>query len=91
MDLSDPYTFLWLKRGVHRTYNTSLLSEYVQFKPILAVLTVLLKILGKYQDGRLDVQNGYTWIALFYSTCTYLYKMSLYLSHCMLYLYFGSV
>ncbi|WFD40063.1 uncharacterized protein MJAP1_003045 [Malassezia japonica] len=36
------------------------------YEPILAVATVVLKILGKYQDGRLNVQNGYTWIALLY-------------------------
>ncbi|CCU99988.1 unnamed protein product [Malassezia sympodialis ATCC 42132] len=56
MDLSDPYTFLTLKR------------EYVQIKPVLAVATVLLKMYGKYQDGRLHVSNGYTWIAMLYST-----------------------
>lgn len=41
--------------------------EYVQIKPVLAVATVLLKIYGKYQDGRLHVSNGYTWIAMLYS------------------------
>ncbi|WFD22927.1 Cytochrome b-c1 complex subunit 7 [Malassezia equina] len=43
------------------------LCQYVQIKPVLAVATVLLKIYGKYQDGRLHVSNGYTWIAMLYS------------------------
>lgn len=67
MDLSDPYTFLSVKRGIHRAYGCAY-PEYVQFKPLLAVATVILKALGRYEDGRLNVQNGYTWIALLYST-----------------------
>lgn len=31
---------------------------------------MVLKILGKYQDGRLNVENGYTWISLLYSAYT---------------------
>ena len=64
MDLSDPYTFLALKRGVMRE---SLLTEYVQLKPVLAIATVLLKVSGQYQDGRFVPQNGYMWISLMYS------------------------
>ena len=58
MDLSDPYTFLSLKRGI---------LQYVQIKPLLAVTTVLLKIYGKYEDGHLHLGNGYTWTAIIYN------------------------
>ncbi|WFD30092.1 hypothetical protein MSPP1_001106 [Malassezia sp. CBS 17886] len=68
MDLSDPYTFLSVKRGI---------QQYVQLKPILAVATVLLKIAGHYQDGRLNVQNGYTWIALLYNISVFIAIYSL--------------
>lgn len=58
MDMSDPYTFLAIKRGI---------LQYVQIKPILAIATVFLKIYGKYEDGHLHLKNGYTWIAIVYS------------------------
>lgn len=58
MDLSDPYTFLSLKRGI---------LQYVQIKPVLAVVTVLLKMYGKYEDGHLHLGNGYTWTAIVYN------------------------
>ena len=58
MDLSDPYTFLSLKRGI---------LQYVQIKPVLAVTTVLLKMYGKYEDGHLHLGNGYTWTAIIYN------------------------
>lgn len=40
----------------------------MQLKPILAFATILLKFYGTYRDGFLKVNNGYTWIALCYST-----------------------
>lgn len=63
LDISDPYTFLGLKRGI---------LQYVQIKPILAVLTVVLKILGKYDDGKLAWGNGYTWISVTYNFSVFL-------------------
>ncbi|UZJ51936.1 hypothetical protein CBS101457_001256 [Exobasidium rhododendri] len=63
LDISDPYTFLGLKRGV---------LQYVQIKPILAVLTVVLKSFGKYHDGKLAVNNGYTWISATYNISVFL-------------------
>ncbi|WFD41686.1 hypothetical protein MPSI1_000318 [Malassezia psittaci] len=59
IDMSDPYIFLRVKRGI---------QQYIQLKPILALATMILKMVGKYKDGRFDVENGYTWIALVYST-----------------------
>jgi hypothetical protein len=49
MDVSDPFTFLALKRGV---------LQYVQVKPALALCTVLLKLTGVYKDGDLARDSG---------------------------------
>lgn len=48
---------------------TLLTAEYVQLKPVIAFATVLCKITGNYIEGRLRVNNGYTWIAFTYSMC----------------------
>ncbi|GAA6044171.1 hypothetical protein JCM8097_007217 [Rhodosporidiobolus ruineniae] len=58
MDASDPFTFLGLKRGI---------LQYVQLKPILAVLTVVLKAFGKYDDGHLAKDSGYTYVSIVYN------------------------
>lgn len=63
LDISDPYTFLGLKRGI---------LQYVQIKPILAVLTVVLKSFGKYDDGKLAWSNGYTWVSATYNISVFL-------------------
>ncbi|GAA5981455.1 hypothetical protein JCM11641_004768 [Rhodosporidiobolus odoratus] len=58
MDASDPFTFLGLKRGI---------LQYVQIKPLLAGLTVVLKAFGKYNDGHLAKDSGYTYISVAYN------------------------
>jgi hypothetical protein len=58
MDVSDPFTFLGLKRGI---------LQYVQIKPILAAITVLLKAAGTYKDGSLEVSSGYTYVSIIYN------------------------
>lgn len=58
MDMSDPYTFLAIKRGI---------LQYVQIKPILALATVLLKAFGKYEEGEFAADNGYTYVSSIYS------------------------
>lgn len=63
LDISDPYTFLGLKRGI---------LQYVQIKPILAVVTVVLKSFGKYNDGKLAWNNGYTWVSATYNISVFL-------------------
>ncbi|KLO15196.1 DUF300-domain-containing protein [Schizopora paradoxa] len=50
IDVSDPYTFLFLKRGI---------IQYAQIKPILAFATLILKATGKYNDGNLKANSGY--------------------------------
>ena len=63
LDISDPYTFLGLKRGI---------LQYVQVKPVLAVVTVVLKSIGKYDDGKLAWSNGYTWVSATYNFSVFL-------------------
>lgn len=63
LDISDPYTFLGLKRGI---------LQYVQLKPILAAATIILKSLGRYDDGQLAWDNGYTWISITYNVSVFL-------------------
>jgi hypothetical protein len=58
MDVSDPYTFLALKRGI---------LSYVQIKPVLAILTVFLKATGTYNEGQLKADAGYTYISVAYN------------------------
>ncbi|GAA6058395.1 hypothetical protein JCM3770_002471 [Rhodotorula araucariae] len=58
MDASDPFTFLGLKRGV---------LQYVQLKPLLAAITVVLKATGTYKDGSLAKDSGYTYISIAYN------------------------
>lgn len=58
MDMSDPYTFLAIKRGI---------LQYVQIKPILAVSTIILKSIGRYEEGALEAGNGYTYVSTVYS------------------------
>ncbi|KWU41892.1 DUF300-domain-containing protein, partial [Rhodotorula sp. JG-1b] len=58
MDASDPYTFLGLKRGV---------LQYVQIKPLLALITVVLKATGTYRDGSLARDSGYTYVSIAYN------------------------
>ncbi|GAA5976298.1 hypothetical protein JCM5350_001410 [Sporobolomyces pararoseus] len=58
MDASDPFTFLGLKRGI---------LQYVQIKPLLAFVTVVLKATGTYKDGSLQADSGYTYVSIAYN------------------------
>ncbi|EMD32381.1 hypothetical protein CERSUDRAFT_88023 [Gelatoporia subvermispora B] len=71
VDPSDPYTFLFLKRGI---------IQYVQVKPILAVATVILKITGKYNEGDLRASSGYLYVSIIYniSICLALYCLAIF-------------
>ncbi|KAG6871597.1 hypothetical protein C0995_002786, partial [Termitomyces sp. Mi166 len=50
IDVSDPYTFLFLKRGI---------LQYVQVKPVLAIVTFILKAFGKFNEGDFRANSGY--------------------------------
>ncbi|KAI0367287.1 DUF300-domain-containing protein [Pilatotrama ljubarskyi] len=71
VDVSDPYTFLFLKRGV---------IQYVQVKPILALVTVVLKAIGKYNEGDLRAGSGYLYVSIVYnvSICLALYCLAIF-------------
>ncbi|EPQ51504.1 DUF300-domain-containing protein [Gloeophyllum trabeum ATCC 11539] len=71
LDISDPYTFLFLKRGI---------LQYVQVKPILAMATLLLKSLGKYNEGDLRAASGYLYVSIVYnvSICLALYCLAMF-------------
>ncbi|KAF7299868.1 hypothetical protein HMN09_00993900 [Mycena chlorophos] len=71
IDVSDPYFFLFLKRGI---------LQYVQVKPVLAVATLVLKALGKYNEGNLRANSGYLYITIVYniSICLSLYCLAMF-------------
>lgn len=63
MDMSDPYTFLAIKRGI---------LQYVQIKPALAVSVIVLKTFGRYEEGVLEAGNGYTYVSSVYNISIFL-------------------
>ncbi|CAG8570912.1 11969_t:CDS:10 [Dentiscutata heterogama] len=48
MDVGDPYTFLFLKRGI---------LQYVYIKPVLAISTMILKWSNMYDEGLIELTN----------------------------------
>ncbi|KAJ6564443.1 organic solute transporter Ostalpha-domain-containing protein [Mycena capillaripes] len=71
IDVSDPYMFLFLKRGI---------LQYVQVKPVLAVATLILKAVGKYNEGTLRANSGYLYVSIVYNTsiCLSLYCLAVF-------------
>ncbi|KAJ4483860.1 DUF300 domain-containing protein [Lentinula aciculospora] len=71
IDVSDPYTFLFLKRGI---------LQYVQVKPILAIATMVLKACGKFNEGDLRANSGYLYVSVIYniSICLSLYCLAMF-------------
>lgn len=93
IDVSDPYTFLFLKRGILRAFRTvyfylsTLLTralffvlEYVQVKPILAAVTLILKACGKFNEGDFRANSGYLYVSIVYnaSICLSLYCLAVF-------------
>lgn len=89
LDVSDPYTFLFLKRGILRAstdfrlshiFVSGIVVEYVQLKPILAVATLILKAVGKYNEGNLKANSGYLYVSIIYniSICLSLYCLAMF-------------
>lgn len=58
IDISDPHTFLWIKRGI---------LQYTWVKPILAVAAIIMKATHTYQEGYIGVSSGYFWSGLIYN------------------------
>ena len=58
IDISDPHTFLAIKRGI---------LQYAWIKPILALATILMKATGVYREGYTSVDSGYFWSGIVYN------------------------
>ncbi|ORZ24278.1 organic solute transporter Ostalpha-domain-containing protein [Absidia repens] len=56
--VGDPYTFLFVKRGI---------LQFVYVKPLLAVVTMVLKATGNYQDGEISWSSSYFYLTFFYN------------------------
>jgi hypothetical protein len=71
VDMSDPYTFLAVKRGI---------LQYAWLKPILAFAAIIMKATGTYQEGYIDKSSGYFWSGLIYnvSVSVSLYSLALF-------------
>lgn len=66
VDISDPYTFLYIKRGV---------LQYVWIKPVLSLAILIMKLTGTYQENYIGLKSGYMWIGIIYNLSI---SMSLY-------------
>ncbi|KAG9241842.1 organic solute transporter Ostalpha-domain-containing protein [Calycina marina] len=58
VDISDPHTFLALKRGI---------LQYTWLKPILGLAAIIMKSTGTYKEGYLGVDSGYLWSGILYN------------------------
>jgi hypothetical protein len=71
VDISDPYTFLAIKRGI---------LQYAWLKPILALAAIIMKATGVYQEGYIGPTSGYLWSGIIYniSVTVSLYSLGLF-------------
>lgn len=58
VDISDPHTFLAVKRGI---------LQYTWLKPVLAISTVIMKATGTYKEGYIGLTSGYLWSGIIYN------------------------
>lgn len=58
VDISDPHTFLAIKRGI---------LQYTWLKPILSIANIIMKTTGIYREGYIGVDSGYFWESLIYN------------------------
>lgn len=68
VDISDPYTFLAIKRGI---------LQYAWLKPILGISTIVMKSTHVYTEGDLSVTSGYLWLGILYNASVTLSLYSL--------------
>ena len=56
------------------------ITEYVYVKPCLALASLILKAVGKYNEGDLRFDSGYLYIAIVYnaSICLSLYCLAMF-------------
>ncbi|KAI9022345.1 organic solute transporter Ostalpha-domain-containing protein [Phycomyces nitens] len=66
--VGDPYTFLFVKRSI---------LQFVYIKPILAILTMILKATGKFNEGEISWSSSYFYITFIYniSVCQSLWSL----------------
>lgn len=71
VDISDPHTFLNIKRGI---------LQYAWIKPMLAIATIAMKATGTFKEGYIGVTSGYFWSGLIYniSITVCLYALALF-------------
>lgn len=58
LDISDPHTFLAVKRGI---------LQYTWVKPLLALAGIIMKATGVYKEGYIGVSSGYFWESIIYN------------------------
>jgi hypothetical protein len=58
IDISDPHTFLAVKRGI---------LQYAWVKPLLSVAAIIMKATGTYQEGYIGWTSGYFWSGIIYN------------------------
>ena len=58
VDISDPHTFLAIKRGI---------LQYAWLKPILSIATIIMKSTGTYKEGYIGPDSGYLWCGIIYN------------------------
>ncbi|KAE8355296.1 organic solute transporter Ostalpha-domain-containing protein [Aspergillus coremiiformis] len=58
VDISDPHTFLAVKRGI---------LQYTWLKPVLAIISIVMKATDSYQEGYLGLTSGYLWTGIVYN------------------------
>ncbi|ROW05777.1 hypothetical protein VMCG_05243 [Cytospora schulzeri] len=71
VDISDPYTFLAIKRGI---------LQYAWLKPVLGLSAIIMKATGTYKEGYIDLSSGYLWSGIIYniSVSLSLYSLGLF-------------
>jgi Organic solute transporter Ostalpha len=71
VDISDPHTFLAIKRGI---------LQYAWLKPILTLAIIIMKATDKYQEGYLGPSSGYLWTGIIYniSVSVSLYSLAMF-------------
>lgn len=71
VDISDPHTFLAIKRGI---------LQYTWLKPLLALSAIIMKACGVYEEGYIGLKSGYFWSGIVYniSVTVSLYALGLF-------------
>jgi Organic solute transporter Ostalpha len=71
VDISDPHTFLAIKRGI---------LQYAYLKPLLSFVTIIMKLTNTYQEGYLGLTSGYLWTGIIYniSVSVSLYSLAMF-------------